>query len=120
MSTYGKEAGGRKRVRCTRDAESGTCPAPHSFYLDTIEAAVLGALPDELRHPDVIAEFVRAYREERRRLAARDGAQRAAAERRLGEIRREMTASLTESLRACSIPRSSGRGPATRRGAQNH
>ena len=90
MSTYGKERGGRKRVRCTRAAESGTCPNPRTFYLDTIEAAVLGALRGELRHPDVIAEFVRTYHEERKRLASESGAQHAAAGRRLGEVRREI------------------------------
>jgi site-specific DNA recombinase len=90
MSTYGKEAGGRKRVRCTRDAESGTCPNPRTFYLDTIEASVLDALGDELRNPKRITEFVRIYHEERRGLAAKDSAQQASAERRLGDVRREI------------------------------
>jgi hypothetical protein len=90
MSTYGKKKGEPKRVRCTRDAESGTCPDPRTFYLDRIEEAVVGALRVELRHPDVIAEFVRTYHEERRRLASQQGAKRAAAERRLAEVRREI------------------------------
>ena len=29
MSTYGKKKGEQKRVRCTRAAETGTCPDPH-------------------------------------------------------------------------------------------
>src|SRR5262249_61754254 len=65
-------------------------PAPRPFDLDTIEAAVLGPLRAELRHPEVIAEFVRTYHEERKRLAIETGARRAAAERRLGEVRREL------------------------------
>jgi hypothetical protein len=59
MSIYGRERGDRRRLRCTRAAESGTCPDPKTFSLDSVEAAVLGALRDELRHPDVIAEFAR-------------------------------------------------------------
>lgn len=90
MSTYGKDKSGRKRLRCTRDAESGTCPDPKTFYLDAIEAAVLETLRAELRHPEVIAEFVRTYHEERKRLASTLGVRRAAAERRRGEIAREI------------------------------
>jgi len=43
-----------------------------------------------LRHPDVIAKFARTYHEERRRLAASEGTRRDAAERRLGEVLREI------------------------------
>jgi site-specific DNA recombinase len=91
MSTYGKDKTGRKRLRCTRDAESGTCPRPRTFYLDTIESAILNALRNELREPEVITDFVRTYHEERRRLASQQGKRRAAAQRRLGEIDRETT-----------------------------
>jgi site-specific DNA recombinase len=90
MSTYGKKKGEQKRVRCTRAAETGTCPDPRTFYLDRIEEAVVAALRAELRHPDVIAEFVRTYHEERRRLASQQGAKRTVAERRLTEVRREI------------------------------
>jgi site-specific DNA recombinase len=90
MSTYGKKRGEPKRVRCTRYAETGACPDPRTFYLDTIEAAVVAALRAELRHPDVVAEFVRTYHDERRRLASQQGTTRTAAERRLAEVRREI------------------------------
>src|SRR3954454_14821635 len=56
MSVYGG-SGRQKRVCCTRHHESGTCPDPRTFRLDTIEKAVLGALQSELRHPNIIAEF---------------------------------------------------------------
>ena len=60
----------RSRVRASRQAhgehralawlaETGTCPDPRTFYLDRNEEAVVAALRAELRHPDVIAEFVR-------------------------------------------------------------
>jgi hypothetical protein len=90
MSTYGKKKGESKRVRCTRYAETGACPDPRTFYLDTIEAAVVAALRAELRHPDVVAEFVRTYHDERRRLASQHGARHTTAERRLAEVRREI------------------------------
>src|SRR5262249_44040405 len=90
MSIYGRERGDRRRGRCRRAAESGTCPDPKTFSLDKIETAVLGALREELRHPDVIAEFVRTYHQERKRLAASDDTKRAASERRLGQVRREL------------------------------
>ncbi len=49
--------------------ESGTCSDPKTF-LDTVEKAVHGGLTAEIRHPDLIAEYVRTYHEERKRLAA--------------------------------------------------
>jgi len=51
----------------------------------------LNALRGELREPKRITKFVKIYHEERRRLAAKDGAQRATAERRLREVKREIT-----------------------------
>ncbi len=46
-------------------------------------------LRGELRHPEVITEFVRTYHEERKRLASHRAKRHAAAQRRLGEISRE-------------------------------
>jgi hypothetical protein len=43
-----------------------------------------------MRHPSVIAEYVRTYHEERKRLAAKSNAKRAHLELRLGEINREI------------------------------
>ena len=61
---------GRIRIRCSAATESGTCPDPKTFYLDTVEKAVLNGLTAEMRHPDVIAEYVRTYHKERKRLSA--------------------------------------------------
>ena len=90
MSTYGADKSGRRRLRCTAAAENGTCPDPITFYVDTVEKAVLAGLKSELRHPDVIAEWVRTYQAERKRLAKQRDTTRARAERRLGEIAREL------------------------------
>jgi site-specific DNA recombinase len=60
------------------------------IYLATVESAVLSRLKAEMRHPNVIAQYLRAYLDERKRLAARANAKRAHLELRRGEIRREI------------------------------
>ena len=54
----GRDKSGRIRIRCSAATESGTCPDPKTFYLDTVEKAVLDGLTAELRRPEVIAEYV--------------------------------------------------------------
>jgi len=87
MSTKGADKTGRVRVRCTTAAESGTCPDPQTFYVDDIENRVLSALRAEMKSPAAIAEYVKTYTEERQRLAAKLEKQRAASERKIGELR---------------------------------
>jgi hypothetical protein len=50
----------------------------------------LAGLENEMRHPLVIAEYVRTYHEERKRLSAKANAKRAHLELRLGELNREI------------------------------
>lgn len=90
MSTNGKDKSGRIRIRCSAATESGTCPDPKTFYLETVERAVLSGLSAELRHPRVITEYVKTYHEERKRLAREHDAKRSRIERRLGEVSREI------------------------------
>ncbi len=90
MSTNGRDKSGRIRIRCSAATESGTCADPKTFYLDTVEQAVLGGLMAEMRHPKVIAEYVRTYHEERKRLAAETDAKRNRFERQIGELTREI------------------------------
>ena len=80
----------RIRIRCSAATESGTCGDPKTFYLDTVETAVLNGLTAELRHPEVIAQYVQTYHEERKRLAAAADARRTRLERRLEEVTREI------------------------------
>jgi len=89
MSTFGADKSGRRRLRCSRARESGTCPDPKTFYLDTIESTALDALRAELRDPRLIAEYVKTYHDERARLACTERAARGRAERRLAELIRE-------------------------------
>ena len=90
LVVYGGQRGGRNRVRCSRARESGSCPAPHTFWLDTIERTVLGTLRSELTAPDAIAEYVRVYHEERKRLAAGATSDRQRLQRRYDELSREI------------------------------
>jgi len=96
MSAFGADRSGRRRIRCTGAAERGDCPAPRTFYLDTIESLVLESLKAELRAPKVIAEYVREYHAERQRLARQAGENRNQLERRLhaidGEVKRAVDA----------------------------
>ena len=86
MSTNGKDKSGRVRIRRSAATESGTCPDPKTFYLDTVEKAVLNGLTAEMRQPDVITEYVRTYHKERKRLSAEADATRSRLERQLGEL----------------------------------
>ncbi|WP_246501954.1 recombinase family protein [Mesorhizobium caraganae] len=55
MSSKGMDKSKRIRIRCSAATESGICTDPKTFYLDTVETAVLNGLTAELRHPEVIA-----------------------------------------------------------------
>jgi site-specific DNA recombinase len=81
---------GRIRVQCSRVRESGACSHGRRYYLDTIERAVIDGLKDQLAHPGLIEEFLRAYIAERRRLAGTKRREASKAHQRLGEVRREM------------------------------
>lgn len=89
LSSNGCDKSGRKRVRCSTDCESGTCPAPATFYLDTIEKVILDRLRVEFRDPQVVSAYVKEYHAERQRLAAASTRRRTALERRLAAIERE-------------------------------
>ena len=90
MIVAGRDGSGRTRLRCSKALESGTCPDPKTFYADVVEAAVLSGLRREMQDPAVIREYVKAYVEERRRLASRVTKDRAGIERRLAAAQRDL------------------------------
>jgi DNA invertase Pin-like site-specific DNA recombinase len=90
MSTNGQDKSGRVRIRCSAAKESGICPDAKTFYLDTVEKAVLGGLRAEMRAPKVIAEYVRTYLDERKRLAASSNAKRQRLEYQLSQLNCEI------------------------------
>ena len=90
MSTNDRDKSERIRIRCSAATESGVCRDAKTFYLIAVESAVLAGLEAEMRHPSLIAEYVRTYHEERKRLSAQASAKRAHLEIRLGELDREI------------------------------
>src|SRR5260370_9970739 len=112
MSTNGRDKSERIRIRCSAATESGVCREAKTFYLTTVESAVLAGLEAEMRHPSVIAEYVRTYHDERKRLSARANAKRAHLELRLGELKREIDRLVDAIAKGHGDP--TGRGPRPR------
>ncbi len=83
MSTKGADKTGRTRLQCSRHKESSDCPDPRSYYIDEIEARVLGLLRRELQEPDAIRDFLAAYETEMKRLRMSSTTQRASNEAEL-------------------------------------
>jgi hypothetical protein len=79
---------GRVRVQCSALRESGNCSHSRRYYLEAIEEVVVHGLRAELRDPKLIAEYVKTYHEEKRRLAAATAADRSSLVQRLGENKR--------------------------------
>ena len=90
MSTNGKDKSGRVRIRCSAATESGSCPDPKTFYLDTVESAVLAGLRSEMQSPKALAEYVKTYHEERKRLSADADAKRSRLERCAAQLKHEI------------------------------
>jgi hypothetical protein len=63
MSTNGNDKSERVRIRGSAATESGVCRDAKTFYLTTVESAVLAGLEAAMRHPSMIAEYVRTYHE---------------------------------------------------------
>jgi site-specific DNA recombinase len=94
MAIHDRDRSGRRRVRCVRHREGGSCRHSRTYYLDTIERVVLAGLAENLCAPDLIAEYVKTYSEERRRLAAVESADRLKLERRFAEVVRKIERAL--------------------------
>jgi len=60
-----------------------------------------------MRHPAVIAEYVRTFHDERKRLPARTNARRAQLELRLGDLNREIDRHVDATARGRGDPRCS-------------
>ena len=66
MSIIGSDRSG-PRIQCNVFKESGACKNAARYYVQKIEAIVIGALREQLANPALIKEYVKAYREERNR-----------------------------------------------------
>ena len=89
MSLHGRDRHGRRRVRCSAMAESGSCTQSNSVSLDRIEVAVLDGMREQLRDPRLIEAYVRAYNAEREKAAAAATAMRSKLENRLTRLAAE-------------------------------
>ena len=78
------------RLQCGTHKESGSCTNSRKVNRDAIEAAVFAGLKDELANPIAITEYVKAYNDERRRLAREAGDQMSKLTRRNAEVAREL------------------------------
>ncbi|MFD2854095.1 recombinase family protein [Seohaeicola zhoushanensis] len=82
---------GKTHYGCANARNKGTCDNRLTIKREDLEARVLSGLKDQLLDPDLIAEFVTAYRAEFNRLVAEEVKDRAIAERELGKTQRQIT-----------------------------
>lgn len=77
---------GNGRIGCAGFRERGDCTNRRTVALDHVERRVLLALRDQLAAPHLLAEYIRVYREETKRLAAQNRSRATADEKRLKEL----------------------------------
>ena len=58
-------SGSAVRIRCSAATESQSCDNDRRYRLDRIESAIIAGLQEQLRHPELLREYLRVYREER-------------------------------------------------------
>jgi site-specific DNA recombinase len=81
---------GEPRVQCSTYRESGSCTNSRIVNRNKIEAAVLDGLREALKDPEYFRVYLKAYNDERARLARSAVKDKAKLERRLGEVKREL------------------------------
>ncbi len=81
---------GKAYLGCANARNKGTCGNRVSIKRDDLERRVLSGLKDHLLHPDLIAEFTRAYLEEFNHLAGSIRNDRVSAERKLAKTTRQI------------------------------
>lgn len=77
---------GRDRIGCAGHRERGDCANTRTLTRKHVEERVLAALQSQLAAPDLLAEYVRVYHEERRRLASSTRDNRKDLEKRQAEL----------------------------------
>jgi site-specific DNA recombinase len=97
-----------RRVYCARMHQGGGCTNGRAFYLDDIERRVLAGLEEQLKDPRAIERFLKSYVEERKRLAAAEGANRQRKETRLEEVNREFDRALNMCVKGLASEEETG------------
>ncbi|WP_299425912.1 recombinase family protein [uncultured Shimia sp.] len=95
MLTCGECGGGAIQVGkhyygCSASRNKGTCSNRLTIKRTDLEDRVLTGLKDQLLHPDLIAEFVKAYQEEHNRLTAQNSVEEAKTKRELVQVTRQI------------------------------
>jgi hypothetical protein len=83
---------GRDRYACSTRKQKGTCYNRLTITRQAIEARVLDRLKERLLAPDLVAAFVKAFREETKRQREALRAEQAQRERKAAELDRKIAA----------------------------
>ncbi|WP_233493443.1 recombinase family protein [Ruegeria atlantica] len=81
---------GKHYYGCSTHRNKGTCDNRLTIKRAELEDRVLSGLKEQLLHPDLIAEFTKAYQEEYNRLAGSIQQERSSATRDLAQIERKI------------------------------
>ncbi|WP_170417249.1 recombinase family protein [Ruegeria arenilitoris] len=81
---------GKQYYGCSTQRNKGTCGNRLTIKRADLEDRVLSGLKEQLLHPDLIAEFAKAYQEEYNRLAGSIQQERSNATRDLAQIERKI------------------------------
>ncbi len=90
MTMVGADRGGH-RIQCSNHRESGVCQNKRRYYLERIEALVLGRLRSQFADTSIIEAYVAAYQEEQKRIRSTALRDRANATRLLEEAKAEIS-----------------------------
>ena len=89
MSIIGSDRSGT-RIQCSVFKESGACSNTARYYVQKIERLVIDALRLQLSNPNLIREYVKAYREQRNRVEADARRRRSSLDREFGKAKTEI------------------------------
>ncbi len=81
---------GKTNYGCANSRNKGTCDNRKTIKREDLETRVLAGLQDQLLHPDLMAEFVKAYQEEHNRLTAQNTVDEALSKRELAQVTRQI------------------------------
>ncbi|MBO9477266.1 zinc ribbon domain-containing protein [Shimia sp. R11_0] len=81
---------GKTNYGCANTRNKGTSDNRKTNKWEELESRVITGLKDQLLHPDLIAEFVKAYQEEHNRLSVQSSVDEAKTKRDLTQVTRQI------------------------------
>ncbi|MGN6307349.1 MAG: recombinase family protein [Mesorhizobium sp.] len=85
MTIIGRDRSG-PRIQCSTFRESGSCSNGARYYVEKIEQQVVDVLRHQFSDTRIIDEYVRAYRDERRRIESEARRNRVGIEKALADV----------------------------------